>query len=301
MEDGRDTYLQYNHRHQKYSDDNDRRNLRGSFESSTLRGRTYTPFVSNDETIIATYNDVKTDRLYLFTNRDYYELQMKVYYYPTTLTFGIGFWNFKAVSLINKTSIDKDVRIDAMFGLGDDVYFKLGQFFWDRDNESSVRPIIHHPTHNPRGIVSIDHCGWSDEESLRLLTLINASRNADYTMQDAAAYPVGRQPLENGTESGLPGGNGNTTQNITAENRGHEKLGISSAKTGILMFVWILFFTVSCLVIMIKRTVSKPGKRSSDQKTNRSSNNPATFEPLTIDSSVNHSSGFSSQPRFQNK
>ena len=268
MEDGRDTYLQYNHRHQKYSDDNDRRNLRGSFESSALRGRTYTPFFNNNETIIAAYNDLKTDRLYLFTDRHYYELQMTNYGYT-------------AESLINKTSIDKDVRIDAMFGLGDDVYFKLGQFFWDRDNESSVRPIIHHPTHNPRGIVSIDHCGWSDEESLRLLTLINATRNASNTMLDAAAYPVNRR---------LPGGTEITTQNITEENRGHEKLLISYTKTGMLMFVWILFFTVSCLVIMIKKTVSKPGKRSADKKTDRSSNKPATFETLTIDSSMNRHS-----------
>ena len=197
-------------------------------------------------------------------------------------------------------TIAKDPRIDAMFSLDQQVYFKSGQFFWDRDDESSIRPIIHHPIHNPRGIISIDRCGWSEEESLRLLMLINATRNASNMMMpmNETAHPLNEQQLENGTESNLPNQNGlgtNNAHNITEGNDVHE---ISSAKTGIVLCLWILIFTVSCLVIMIKNTAFKSRKRSSDKKTNRSSNKPAMFETQTIDSSVNHPSGFASQPRF---
>ena len=75
-----------------------------------------------------------------------------------------------------------DAKVDAMFDLDGLVFQKSGQFIWEMDDVSSVRPILKHPVHNPNGIVSITHCKYSNEEAKELFTRVNATRNKEYNM-----------------------------------------------------------------------------------------------------------------------
>ena len=235
-----------------------------------LYARTVDDFAPIGVYITAAFYDHEEDCMHLFTDLDHIQ------------RCGETDGN---ISISNVTN---DQSIDAMFSLDQQVYFKSGQFLWDRADESSIRPIIHHPIHNPRGIVSIDRCGWSEDESLRLLTQINATRNASNMMMsmNETAHPLDEKPLDYGTKTSLPVPNGldtNNTHNITKENGVHE---ISSAKSGIVLCLWILVFAVSFLLIMMKETGFKSRKRSSGKRNNRISNRPATIEPMTVDSSV---------------
>lgn len=70
--------------------------------------------------------------------------------------------------------------IDAIFKLKETVFEKGGQFIFSIDHVKQhfyISPVIHHPVHNPRGIIDISHCNLEDDEAKELIEKIEAAGN----------------------------------------------------------------------------------------------------------------------------